>query len=86
MRMDIEEIQELIERMSAFNRLPLSEVEWHKGGVKLDVPANFIEDFKFTGLSNKCFVEMEFWRGPSSVEELVDGKMQVTYRRDDSEQ
>lgn len=61
MRIDIEKIQVLQEELRAFNRLLLDEIKFYENGKPMNIPSSIIEKFKFTGLNNSDFVDMQFW-------------------------
>jgi hypothetical protein len=69
-RVDFEEVQRLLERRREINRLNFSDIEWFKDGQRIEVPANVQEEFRFTGLANTDFVEIDFaeFTAPESVE------------------
>jgi hypothetical protein len=56
MKINVEEIIEQERRRREINRLELSEIEWFKDGVKLEVDPEDIEEWRFIGLSNVQFV------------------------------
>ena len=62
MRIDIERVRELLEAIAEINRAPLEEIEVYENGEKVDIPTVCLEDWKFTGLGNINFIEMEPWK------------------------
>lgn len=63
----IERILELQAELDEFNSHPLKEIILTKDGEPVHIPEEIYEDWRFTGLSNGCFVEFEMWN-PDSVE------------------
>lgn len=57
MRVDTEQIEAALRVLDDFNRLDLKEVEFFTNGVKINIDPHAVEQFRFTGLSNKTFVE-----------------------------
>lgn len=43
------------------NRLDLSQIIITDNGVPVEISAKVLQEFKYTGLSNNCFLEMEYW-------------------------
>lgn len=58
----IEPVQAAIETLSQFNKLDLSQVTLTEAGQPIVVDAKLMEDFDYTGLSNKDFVALEWWK------------------------
>ena len=61
MRVNIEEIAGIMARLNDINMQQLEDVELFEGGKKIDVDNKLIEDFRFTGLSNKDFISSGFY-------------------------
>ena len=57
-RIDITEVQCLQARLAEINKLPFEEIIWYKDGMPLEITPGNLREFKFTGLSNTCFVEL----------------------------
>lgn len=55
MRIDIEELRTIRERIKEINRTPLNEIEYHYNGELVDVSDELIDEWKFMGLSNFYF-------------------------------
>jgi hypothetical protein len=66
-RVDVERVRELMAGLAEINALPFDEIEWFEHGEQLAVSAEDARDFRFCGLSNKNFVEFEWWLGPSEI-------------------
>ena len=56
MKVSIEEIIEMELKASVINSAPLEDIEWTFNDQPIEVPKDKVEDWKFTGLSNKDFV------------------------------
>lgn len=56
MKINIEEILEAQARRGEINSTDIKEIEWYLDGVKLSIPAETLEEWRFTGLSNTDFV------------------------------
>ena len=69
----LKRVRELLDELAEINRLDLHDVEVYEGGPydyrnKIDIPPEVIEDFKFVGLSNINFFELEYWKGKNEKE------------------
>jgi len=53
----IEDVQELQRKLAKINKLDFQDIEWTSNGVPLVITDEDKEDWRFTGLSNTCFVE-----------------------------
>lgn len=60
-QVNIDRINAALAEIAAFNRLPLAECEFFEKGRRLEIDPEVLENFRFIGLSNKCFVELRFW-------------------------
>ena len=81
-RIAIEDVLELQAKRAAINTLPLGEIEWTQNGEVIPITPEQVEDFRFTGLSNTSFVELEFWLGPTSVTTIENGVETKTVLRE----
>lgn len=61
-RVNVEDIIMLIAKYRAAQNLNVHEVELYEGGVKIDVPQQFKDDWKFTGLGFCGYIEHEFYK------------------------
>ena len=57
MRVNVEEMEEIINRRKEVNAVPFNEIRWYKNGELMHIPKDKLEGWKYTGLSNLCFVE-----------------------------
>ena len=57
-RIDVEEVVALHNRFREINNLEIRSVEFYYKGVKLEIPQEAIEEWRFTGLGLMHFVEL----------------------------
>jgi hypothetical protein len=62
MEVNIEFVELLIKRRNKINSVPLSEIDWYKNGVKVNIDKKIIEDFEIIGLNNIDFITTGFYR------------------------
>jgi hypothetical protein len=62
MRIDIEEVEDLLYRISEINKLQFTEIEWYKYGEPVKIDRNIIKNFLFTGLLNTDFIEAQYYK------------------------
>jgi len=67
MRVDIERVFALQHERAEINRVPLDTIEWHKDGLKLDIPQDVVEDFTYLGLNNTDFITSKYYTGKSDT-------------------
>jgi len=56
-RIDINDVKRLLARRDEINRLELKDIAWMDGDKEIDIPLERLEQWRFVGLSNLCFVE-----------------------------
>lgn len=56
MKVTIEELWEMQERRNEINSTDIKDIEFYINGVKVDVPLESLEEWRFTGLSNTDFI------------------------------
>ena len=64
---DIESIRLALRVLAHFDKIDLENVELHENGIPLHYAGDkiqILDNFKFTGLSNRSFVDMQFWLEP----------------------
>lgn len=61
MRVNIEYVEWLNEERAKINRATLSEIDFYKDDVKLEIDPRLIEDFDFTGLNNIDFISSGYY-------------------------
>lgn len=61
MRINLEEVDALINRLREINNVPLNELEIYENGERVTIAPKALEDFRFTGLSNRDFLEVRYW-------------------------
>lgn len=59
---DIRSVIEALKVIAEFNALDLSDHVLFDGEDLIPTTDEMIEEFKFTGLSNKDFIQLEFWK------------------------
>lgn len=62
MRVDVEEVRALIEKYREMQRIKVHEVELYENGVKVEVPQQYKDDWKFCGLGFCGYIEFEFYK------------------------
>jgi len=60
-KINIEDIDALIDKVSEFNKLNIEAIEFYEKGKLLNIPNKYLEEWKFTGLNNLYFVKDRFW-------------------------
>jgi hypothetical protein len=65
---DLARIRAALDVIGDFNRLDLADVDFVDAGNPFPVPPETIGEFRFTGLCNKDFVELEFWNAMPAPE------------------
>jgi hypothetical protein len=61
-RVNVEDIILLIAKYRAAQNLSVHEVELYEGGVKIDVPQQVKDDWKFCGLGFCNYIELEVYK------------------------
>lgn len=61
-RIDLEEVRALLNRKNEINALDIREIEWYEDGKPLEIPPECLDKWRFIGLTNVFFVELEFWK------------------------
>ncbi len=68
MIIDIEEVRKLLDRKNEINRCPLKEIQWRENGEILQIPDEILASWKFMGLSNIMFIELDYYKeDPANV-------------------
>lgn len=57
-RVDIEEVAALKGRLREINQLDFEDIEWYENGVKREFPQSDLDDWKYIGMNNTCFVDV----------------------------
>jgi len=57
MRLSLEEVAAIQERRREINRCPLEDIEWFCNGKRIEVTAEDVEEWQFTGMTNIDFAE-----------------------------
>lgn len=58
-----EPIEAALKTLRDFNKLDLSKVQLTKND--RNIKMNNLEEFRYTGLSNKDYIRLRFWKSPS---------------------
>lgn len=58
-RIDVEEIKALQRRRREINDIEIDDIDFYSGGKKVVIPKSSIEEWRFVGLNNIDFAEME---------------------------
>ncbi|MDE1971269.1 MAG: hypothetical protein KGI50_06885 [Patescibacteria group bacterium] len=67
MIVDIQHVKSLQEELARINSIPLEELELYDGDTRIIVSPEILDDWKFIGLSNITFIELEAWNGFENV-------------------
>jgi len=60
MRVNVEYIQHLKAELRKINEVPFEQLEFYENDVKLDIPQEVLDDWKFCGLNNADFITYGF--------------------------
>ncbi len=60
MKVDINYVKHLLSEIDRINEIPFNEVEWFEGDRKLDIPQKVKDRWRFVGMTNCSFVEVDF--------------------------
>lgn len=61
-QIDLNDVRLLLKLKEHINRDSLDNIEWFDGGVKIEVPEEDTDGWKYTGLTNFAFAELELLR------------------------
>jgi hypothetical protein len=61
----VERIQSLLAELAEFNSHSLADVVLTQNGLPLPIPAEVLDEWRVVGMSNQCFVEIEYWTAAS---------------------
>lgn len=67
MKIDINEIRKLMVKRDQINAIPFNEIEWMDGDTPLDITPEIAERWRFIGLCNTSFVEIEYWTSEDAL-------------------
>jgi hypothetical protein len=62
MRVDLEEVWDIVKRRKAINAPMIEEIEWYEGGVKLEIDPKVSAEFSDIGLNNIDFITSGFYK------------------------
>jgi hypothetical protein len=60
-RINIEDVEKLLEERRKINIIPFENIEWYKNGKKLILNPKILEEYKFMGLNNTDFVRFKVY-------------------------
>jgi hypothetical protein len=60
-KINVEDIEEMNRKRKEFNDIPIEDIEFYEKGVKLDIPKEVIDEWRFIGLINTDFVRERYW-------------------------
>jgi hypothetical protein len=58
----VERIREAREFLRSLNKYDLKDIAFTEGGEVLEIPQQFIDDFKFIGMCNYDFIDSDFYK------------------------
>ena len=61
MEVNINRVLEILEELKVINEAKLKDIIWIKDGEKLTINQEMIDEYKFIGLNNVCFITHEFY-------------------------
>ena len=70
-KVDIEYVRNLLAELDKIDAIPLSEMQLYENGQKIEILPETIEEWRFVGLSNRAFIEMEVWKHPERLMEPI---------------
>lgn len=56
MKVNVEEVKAIYERLDEINSVKLDDIEWYKGGKKIEIDADILRKYKWYGLPNSFFI------------------------------
>lgn len=62
MDIDINEFKELLKKIKLIETVELKDINFFKDGKTVHVCPKVIDEFKFTGLCNRDFIEMDLFK------------------------
>ena len=66
-QVSLREVEELQSRRREINSLPIEQIEWLRDdGSVVEVAPETLEEWRFTGLTNLCFIETGFYKYPET--------------------
>ena len=75
----IEKVMQLIKELAEINEIPFSEIVWTFAGFPLKIDKEIAEEFRFTGLSNKDFINFYYdENGRKAIKEILSPSKEET--------
>lgn len=62
MKINIEEIHQMLARRREINSVRLEDIEWYENGVKLSIDKQLIDRYRFIGMTNMDFIATDFYK------------------------
>jgi len=59
---EVEEVCRLKARLREINALDLKDIVWTEEGTPVEVPAKWVEEWRFTGMNNADFIDTDFYK------------------------
>lgn len=57
----VEDVERVLRFFKEINTTPLEDIVWTRGGVELEVTQEQLDEYNFTGLSNRDFPSVMGW-------------------------
>lgn len=62
MKLDIQEVIALNNRIREINLTPIDEIDWHDNGKPVTFPQTVLDEWKYIGLSNTQFIDTGYYK------------------------
>lgn len=69
-----EEVRTLKNRLREINAIPFTEIEWRENGERIDVQPGVADEFRFTGLVNTDFIDLDIYREQAQFAAPEEGR------------
>jgi len=66
-KVSVEEVMQLQNRLDEINLIPFCDIEWTENGESLVIDEALKNEFRFTGLSNKDFITTGYYQEKHSA-------------------
>lgn len=77
-RYEIEQIRATLQTLEEFNSHKLQDIELTENGKVIEITPERLEEWKFIGMSNQTFVELEFWNKANEIREVWNANEKET--------
>jgi hypothetical protein len=61
-KVSVEYIKDLLKSINEFNSLDLHDIQLVENGIPLVISDDILNEWRFIGLTNTSFIELEFWK------------------------